>query len=194
MHLDPVQEKYWPELNGLFEELNREQRSGSDHGLVLVSTSMAEKLLRRTLEMHFIDKARLAEKLLGGKAEAPLSSLSAKTDMCLALGLIPQHLADRIGAMRAIRNLMAHELGASLVDQSAQSHIATMGKGIPFQTSGPRGRFGIASIIIHSNIIVCMQHAAQHRRSLLELPLIINVELPGTEHSSSSNDGKGSAA
>lgn len=83
----------------------------SDRGITLIIAAHIDACLRRILEAV----------LLPGKATeeffdatyAPLGSLSGKTKAAFVMGLITRQERDRIDAVRAVRNVFAHEADAS---------------------------------------------------------------------------------
>lgn len=90
------------DLADYVEELKRE----TDRGLPLVAAALIDDRLKETLRAFFcVPKA--ASKLLDG-GTAPLSTFSARTEACRALGLIDCYEFAEIGLIRKIRNEFAH--------------------------------------------------------------------------------------
>lgn len=94
------------------EEFNREQERGSERGVVLVCSSMAEELLRRVL-IEFMADGADERSLFEGPA-APLQGLSARTKLAFAMGLVSSRQVVWLDLLRSIRNKFAHQLRASL--------------------------------------------------------------------------------
>lgn len=76
-------------------------------GRVIVQATFLEKLLEVLLEGRMEMSGKLRRDLFVGK-NAPLSSFSAKIDMCCALGLINADQRTVLHNVRKIRNVFAH--------------------------------------------------------------------------------------
>ena len=79
----------------------------SDRAAAVVAASVLDELLRKALLSFLLESSKADELLFG--VYKPLSSLKAKTDVALLLGLIsPDECAD-LNTIRQIRNDFAHK-------------------------------------------------------------------------------------
>lgn len=85
--------------------------SESDRGITLIIAAHIEVCLRRILEAVLID-ATAASELFEGPY-APFGTLSGKTRAAFLMGLITKAERNQIDAIRGVRNVFAHEAGAS---------------------------------------------------------------------------------
>lgn len=77
-------------------------------GRVLIRASFLEKMLTHLLDGYMVYlSGNLRQDLFDGK-NAPLSTLSAKIDLCCALGLISVEQRTVLHHARKIRNVFAH--------------------------------------------------------------------------------------
>lgn len=83
----------------------------SDRGITLIIAAHIEMCLRRILESVLIDSNAASELFEG--PYAPFGSLSGKTHAAFLMGLITRAERDKIDAIRAVRNVFAHEASAS---------------------------------------------------------------------------------
>lgn len=83
-------------------DLNRE----TDRGLALVSAALIDEKLGRTL-LAFFCEGKSANRLVS-EPNGPLGTFSARTEACMALGLIDLAEYREILLVRKIRNLFAH--------------------------------------------------------------------------------------
>jgi DNA-binding MltR family transcriptional regulator len=88
-------------LKPLFDELNKE----TDRGAALLSASVLDQTLADIL-LNFLVEGAATRVLL--KYPQPLSSFSARQNMCLALGLISKAEYDECSLIRKVRNEFAH--------------------------------------------------------------------------------------
>lgn len=120
MHDDPFEGK--DPFEGMSEldwDLNRvldRIPTENDHATVLVATGFLSELLRKLIEARLLSNSG-ATSLFGGPT-APLQSLSARSSLALAIGLINADEYRRITLMRRIRNAFAHEFNASFMDEA----------------------------------------------------------------------------
>ncbi len=91
------------DLSAFLSELQQE----TDRGLPLVGAALIDEKLLRTLEAFFVKSGKSAERLLTS-GNAPLSTFSARTEACYALGLIDDFEYSEIALIRKIRNEFAH--------------------------------------------------------------------------------------
>lgn len=83
----------------------------SDRGITLIIAAHIEACLRRLLEAVLIDSPETKGLFEG--PYAPFGSLSGKTQAAFVMGLITKSEHDQIDAVRAVRNVFAHEASAS---------------------------------------------------------------------------------
>lgn len=81
-------------------------QSETDRGAALVGAAMVESRLERILDKHLIQNRSSIDLLKG--FSAPIATLSAKTNLCHALGLITDKECSEIIIIRKIRNTFAH--------------------------------------------------------------------------------------
>lgn len=91
------------------EDVDREFEGTSDRAAAVVGASLLDAHLRVLFEAVLSHDADL-EALLEG-TNAPLQSLSAKSDMAFALGLISRREHRNLVIIRRIRNIFAHRVG-----------------------------------------------------------------------------------
>ncbi len=96
----------------------------SERGQVLISASMLDDLLMKTLQA-FLIKGRSADKLLTG-FNAPLGTFSARVEATHAMGLISDEEHHDATVIRKIRNEFAHTLAASFDDQNIKDQCASL--------------------------------------------------------------------
>lgn len=90
------------DLASFIDELKEE----TDRGLPLVSASFIDSKLAETILAFLCDGKSSHNLVLGNNA--PLGTFSARTEACLALGLIDKIEYDEIQLIRKIRNIFAH--------------------------------------------------------------------------------------
>lgn len=113
----PILESH-PHLKGFMvflEHLNTE----SERGQVLISASMIDDLLLRTLK-SFLIEGKSSDKLLTG-FNAPLGTFSARQEAAFAMGLLSMEEYKDIKIIREIRNGFAHSISISFNDKSIQA-------------------------------------------------------------------------
>ena len=81
-------------------------QSESDRGLALVAAAHLDQKLEGTISAFFCETK--SSKALINVPYAPLGTLSAKIDICQALGLIDDYEYAETHAIRRIRNIFAH--------------------------------------------------------------------------------------
>src|SRR5574341_2026101 len=88
----------------------------SDRAVAILATSYLEVLLEKLLRTKLI-RNRVVNRLFTGNG--PLASLSARIDICYALGLMPDYVLQDLTLIRRIRNHFAHHLNeASFQDEA----------------------------------------------------------------------------
>jgi mannitol operon repressor len=90
------------DLAKFVEELRRE----TDRGLPLVAAALIDDRLAETLRKFFVESPSTTK--LVDEGNAPLGTLSARTELCFALGLIDAYEYAEIGLIRKVRNEFAH--------------------------------------------------------------------------------------
>jgi len=131
------------------EHLNQE----SERGQVLISASMLDDLLMKTLQA-FLIKGRIADKLLTG-FNAPLGTFSARIEATHSMGLISDEERHDAIVIRKIRNEFAHTLTASFDDQSVKDQCAALhfsAKDYSNVVVDTRGQFSTASTALILNL------------------------------------------
>ena len=106
----PLASKTPPHLNRFMEfiaDLNKE----TERGAALVSASMIDELLGRTIEAFLLENGGSKFLLSGGNP--PLGTLASKIAASFAMGLISETEHDECSTIRKIRNEFAHQLGVS---------------------------------------------------------------------------------
>jgi hypothetical protein len=99
------------ERNEELMEVMKHSAGESDRGITLIIAAHIEACLRRILESVLIDSNAASELFEG--PYAPFGSLSGKTRAAFLMGLITKAERDQIDAVRAVRNVFAHEATAS---------------------------------------------------------------------------------
>jgi hypothetical protein len=121
-------------------------RKESERGEVMISASVLDDLLRKTVEA-FLVVGGSAEKLLTG-FNAPLGSFSSRIEAAHALGLISDEEFHDANVIRKIRNEFAHTLTTSFEDQNITDQCVTLyfsAKDYGDDVVGARGQFSTAA-------------------------------------------------
>jgi mannitol operon repressor len=127
----------------------KELQSETDRGLPLVGAALIDEKLSKTLESFFI-KSKATKKLLT-EANAPLGTLSARIELCYALGLIDQFEYQEIGLIRKIRNEFAHvRHGLSFDDERIKGLCTSLQSPLPEDGDYPTNtaRFRLINSIV----------------------------------------------
>ncbi|WP_416549244.1 hypothetical protein [Phaeobacter sp. JH18-5] len=136
----------------------------TDRGLPLVAAALIDDLLLRTLSSFFVENGS-SDKLLKG-ASAPVGTLSARVNLCHALGLIDDYEKSEIELIRKIRNRFAHARhGLTFADKSMQGLCASFTSPLPEGIDYPvhTSRFRLV------NATVCIVLRLYHRADWVEL-------------------------
>jgi len=112
-----------PHLRDFMAFLNHLNQE-SERGQVLISASILDDLLMKTLQA-FLIRGRSADKLLAG-FNAPLGAFSARVEVTHAMGLISDEEHHDATVIRKIRNEFAHTLTASFDDQGIKDQCASL--------------------------------------------------------------------
>lgn len=148
------------DLAAFTQELQRE----TDRGLPLVAAALIDELLADSLRNFFVQD-RSADKLLDG-ATAPMGALSARLQLCHALGLIDDYEKSEIELIRKIRNRFAHARhGLSFDDASINGLCTSLSSPLPDGDAflKPTARFRLI------NATVCMVLRLYHRADWVAL-------------------------
>lgn len=142
----------------------QELQNETDRGLPLVAAALIDELLADSLRNFFVEDCSV-EKLLDG-ASAPLGTLSARLNLCHALGLIDDYEKSEIEIIRKIRNRFAHTRhGLSFDDKVIVGLCTSLSSPLPegsaFQK--PTVRFRLI------NAAVCMVLRLYHRADWVAL-------------------------
>lgn len=135
----------WPDQKEFMVEFNKELQAGSDRALVLVTGAMIDELLRRLL-VAALPYAR--DDLFEG-GNATLGSLSARSNLVRALGLVSEDDYRRLNLLRKMRNEMAHKLSLTLSDGEFVNRVRELWIGIEVsEMPDDRINFGAAGLYL----------------------------------------------
>jgi hypothetical protein len=155
------------EFTAFLDELNRE----SARGAVLVSSSMIDGLLRRTI-LSFLIQREGTEKLLDG-FNAPLGTFSARILTAVSLGVISETEYQDCQVIRNIRNAFAHDVNVSFENSAisdACSKLMLSAKDYDDVRVDARGRFTTAAVWLILNLTNRPHYAAQRRLCYVTWP------------------------
>lgn len=114
------------------QELQKE----TDRGLPLVAAALIDELLSDTLRSFFIDNST-HDKLLNG-ATAPIGTMSARVNLCHALGLIDDYEKAEAELIRKVRNRFAHARhGLSFGDDAIKGLCSSFSSPLPEGDANP---------------------------------------------------------
>jgi DNA-binding MltR family transcriptional regulator len=90
----------------------------SSRELAIVTAAILDAALAQLIPMRLIDDTKAVDAFIGadGSPKAPLGSFSARIDAAYLLGIVTRSTADRLNALREVRNVMGHRIEASLLD------------------------------------------------------------------------------
>jgi hypothetical protein len=89
----------------------------SDRAAVVLGAAKLDQQLYQLLQKVLLSNPNATDELLDG--DAPLSTFSARINLCYRLGLIDRALARALNLIRRIRNSFAHEISGSYLDSGA---------------------------------------------------------------------------
>jgi len=93
--------------------------------LIIIGASKVEELLGETLRAFLLPRRdKHQDELLEG--DNPLSTFSARTKICLRLGLIDATLYSAIDRLRILRNLSAHSVSFDHSTSPARDHLGEL--------------------------------------------------------------------
>lgn len=151
------------DLARFVEELKRE----SDRGLPLVGAALIDDRLAETLRSFFVD-LKVSRRLIDD-ANAPLGTLSARAQACLALALIDEREYSEIELVRKVRNEFAHaKHGITFDSEKVASFCANLQSDLPmgadYPINDPRFRFTNAIVCLVLRLYYRPEWVAQERR------------------------------
>lgn len=102
-----------------FEKFVDEFKNESDRAAVILGAAKLDTLLYQLLDRYFVPSPSGSDDLLDG--DSPLSSFSAKINICYRLGLLSAEFTRALHIVRRIRNAFAHELSGAHLDSGPQA-------------------------------------------------------------------------
>lgn len=152
-----------------FQKFLSELQRETDRGLALVSASLIDEKLYRTLKAYFCE-GKASEQLLK-HGTSPLGTFSARTDACFALGLIDDFEYREIVLVRKIRNEFAHSIhGITFKEEKiaglCSSLESDLPKGAGYSTTDPRFRYTNSVISLVSRIYYRPEWVAKEKRTI----------------------------
>ena len=106
--------------------LRREFRGESDRACVILAASLLDNALLSLLRARLVATPSATDSLLDG-ANAPLSTFSARIDMCYRLGVLSAKFTRDLHLVRKIRNQFAHNItGCSFEESSVRDRIQAL--------------------------------------------------------------------
>lgn len=138
----------------------------SDRGAVLISCSMIDELLRRTIHAY-LTTDDYADDLLKGP-NAPIGSFFARTRLAAALGLIDEVMAAECDLLRRIRNEFAHAVDCSFENPKVISLCDKLKFCIA--EAPARGKFDTAAVPVILNLTNRPHYAGQRRLKVQTFP------------------------
>jgi mannitol operon repressor len=151
------------DLANFVGELRRE----TDRGLPLVGAALIDDRLEETLRAFFCE-GRPPNKLLD-EANAPLGTLSSRTQACYVLGLIDEFEYLEIELIRKVRNELAHaKHGTSFQTEKVKGLCSSLRSDLPegagHPTGDPRFRFINAVVCVVLRLYYRPEWVALERR------------------------------
>jgi hypothetical protein len=102
------------ELEKAFRTFIAEFKDESDRAVVIIGSAKLDYSLYQILSKYFVPNVSGSDELLEG--DSPLSTFSAKINICYRLGLIDSTFARALHLTRRIRNSFAHEVSGGRLD------------------------------------------------------------------------------
>jgi mannitol operon repressor len=143
----------------------------TDRGRALVAASLIEEMLEEVLRAFLL--SNVATKKLFDVANAPLSTLSAKSSASRALGLITAEEFRDIELVRRIRNAFAHSVLCSFEDTKVRDWANALKIGMGYldaldinhssYVNNPKQRFGMVTASIVSSLYNRAHHVRAQR-------------------------------
>lgn len=143
----------------------------TDRGLALVGAAMVDEMLSSSLRAFMCNDgigSKTADALLLSERNGVLSTFSARSDACVAFGLIDEDEYREIALIRKIRNKFAHVSAPMSFDtEPVMGLCATLSSHVPgdapvLQT--PRGRFLNAVVSVSIHLLYRPDQVAEERR------------------------------
>jgi mannitol operon repressor len=150
-----------------FERYLAMLRKESDRGAVLISCSMIDELLRRTIRAYMTGEG-LADELMNG-GNAPVGSFYSRTKLAAALGLINGRIATECDTIRKIRNEFAHAVECTFDDAKVVALTKKLTFSMPDEMPA-RSRFDTGAVPVILMLTNRPHYAAQRRLQLQEFP------------------------
>jgi hypothetical protein len=111
-----------------FREFAKEFKNESDRAAVILGAAQLDSYLRQLLEGYLLPVTSGNDELLEG--DAPLSTFSARINLCYRLGLIDRQFAKLLHLVRRTRNSFAHDVsGVSLNTGAHRDRIVDLVRG-----------------------------------------------------------------
>ncbi|WP_394885975.1 MltR family transcriptional regulator (plasmid) [Mesorhizobium sp. AaZ16] len=144
------------ETQQLYDVLNNEK----DLAVILIAASFLDVCLRSLLEKKLLEGS-VSDRMLSHKGV--LGSMSARADLCYALGLLPKRAYQDLGAIAEIRNIVAHHhLTQSFKTGDIAAKCATLDAislgGTKPDQMPPRMRFTLAVTLLANSLLVTALH------------------------------------
>ena len=108
------------EFAAFLDELNKE----SERGAALIAGAMLDDLLERSIRAFLLEHEEVVRLLK--RFNAPLGTWSARALAAFALGVISDREYKEIERLRKIRNVFAHNVHASFLDQNVKDMCANL--------------------------------------------------------------------
>lgn len=151
----------------------------TDRGRALVTASLIEEMLEEILRGFLLENSAI--KKLFEAPNAPLSTLSAKSAVSRALGLISDEEFRDIDLIRRIRNAFAHSVMCSFDDNHIKkwasnlklgmSFIDALEKGDKAHVDDPKQRFGMVSASLVTSLYSRAHYVKENRLKDRKWPL-----------------------
>ena len=115
----------FPEVLHDFSNFVEEFKTETDRASVILGAAKLDTLLSQLLERFLLPSVSSNDELLEG--DSPLSTFSARINICCRLGLIGSDFAKSLHLVRRIRNSFAHEIvGVSLQTGSHADRLKSL--------------------------------------------------------------------
>ena len=133
-----------------------ELQAETDRGLALVAAAVLDDKLRAVLIAFFVENTTASKLLDSGNA--PLGTLSARADACVALGLIDEFEHQEITLVRKVRNEFAHGLhGTTFQTEPIRGYCSSLQANLPEGADHPthdaRFRFTNSVVSLISTVL-----------------------------------------
>lgn len=102
-----------------FQAFVDEFKGESDRAAVILGAAKLDALLAQILDRLLLPSLSSTDELLEG--DSPLSTFSARINMCYRLGVISPEFAKSLHLVRRIRNGFAHELSGCSLDSGSHA-------------------------------------------------------------------------